>query len=60
MSKSKKIIPQRVLEGESIEDHEDLPIEQINQEFKRRMKEYKNFVEFILKDLKLKDYSKVL
>ncbi len=24
------------------------------------MKEYKNFVEFILKDLKLKDYSKVL
>lgn len=60
MSKSKKMIPQRVPEGESIDDHEDLPIEQINQEFKRRMKEYKNFVEFILKDLKLKDYSKVL
>ena len=60
MSKSKKKLPQRVPEGESIEDHEDLPIEQINQEFKRRMKEYKNFVEFILKDLKLKDYSKVL
>ena len=60
MSKSKKKILPRVPEGEAIEDHEDLPIEQINQEFKRRMKEYKNFVKYILEDLKLKDYSKVL
>ncbi|MHA1191556.1 MAG: class I SAM-dependent methyltransferase [Promethearchaeota archaeon] len=60
MSRSKKLIPPRIPEGEAIEDEEDLPIEQINEEFKRRMKEYKNFVKFIMEDLKLKDHSKVL
>jgi len=60
MSKSKKLISPRVPEGEAMEEQEDLTSEEINIQFKRRMKEYRNFVKFILEDLKLKDYSKVL
>ena len=56
----KKIIAPRIPEGEAIVDEDDLSMEQINEEFKKRMKEYKNFVRFIIEDLKLKDNSKVL
>ena len=57
--KSRKI-PPRVPEGESIEDHEEMSMEELNKEFKKRMREYKHFAEFILDDLNLKDYSRVL
>ena len=58
-SKSRKISP-RVPEGESIEDHEQMSMEELNKEFKKRMREYKHFAEFILDDLNLKDYSRIL
>ncbi len=58
-SRSRKVLP-RVPEGEAIEDHEDLSMEELNKEFKKRMREYKKFAEFIYKDLKLKDQSRVL
>ena len=61
MSKPKsRKIPPRVPEGESIEDHEEMSMEELNKEFKKRMREYKHFAEFILDDLNLKDYSRVL
>jgi ubiquinone/menaquinone biosynthesis C-methylase UbiE len=60
MSKSKKMIPARVPEGEAMEGQEELTIEEINSQFKKRMWEHRNFVKFILKELKLKDNSKVL
>jgi len=60
MSKSKNMISPRVPEGEEMEEQEDLSLEEINSQFKLRMKEYRNFVKFILGELKLKDYSKVL
>ncbi len=60
MSKTKKKIPPRIPEGESIDDGEEMPIEELNQEFKKRMKEYRRYAEFIINDLKLKDHSRVL
>ncbi len=61
MSKIKnKKIPLRVPEGESIDDHEEMSIEELNLQFKKRMREYAHFAEFILNDLKLKNHSKVL
>ena len=61
MSKSKirKVSP-RIPEGEAIEDHEEMLIDELNNEFKKRMREYKHFAEFILDDLNLKDYSRIL
>jgi ubiquinone/menaquinone biosynthesis C-methylase UbiE len=59
-SKSKKKLPPRIPEGESIEDQEELPIEELNKQFKRRMKEYKGFVKFIVEKLRLKENSRVL
>ena len=58
-SKSKKI-PPRVPEGEAIIDMPELSMEELNEEFKKRMREYRNFVKFILYDLNVKDNSKVL
>jgi ubiquinone/menaquinone biosynthesis C-methylase UbiE len=60
LSKTKKKIPPRIPEGESIEDHEEMTMEELNQEFKKRMKEYKRYAKFIIDDLKLKDHSKIL
>ncbi len=61
MSKVKRRnIPPRVPEGEAIEDHEEMSMEELNREFKKRMREFKHFAEFILYDLKLKNHSKVL
>ncbi len=58
-SKSKKI-PPRVPEGEAITDMPELSMEELNEEFKKRMKEYRNFVKFILYELFVKDNSQVL
>ena len=61
LSKSKSNqIPLRVPEGEAIDDHEEMSIEELNQQFKKRVREYRHFAEFILNDLKLEDNSKVL
>ncbi|MFX1382071.1 MAG: class I SAM-dependent methyltransferase [Promethearchaeota archaeon] len=60
MSKTQKKIPNRIPEGESINDHGEMPIEEINAQFKKRMREYRNFVDFIISILNLKDHSKVL
>ena len=61
MSKSKtKILPPRVPEGEAIKDMEELSMENLNKEFKKRMWEYRGFAKFILYDLNLEDHSKVL
>ena len=60
MSKTRKKIPPRIPEGESIDDEPEMTIEELNKEFKKRMGEYRNFAEFILNDLKIKNYSKVL
>jgi len=61
MSKIKiRKVPSRVPEGEGIEDHEEMSMEELNREFKKRMREYKHFVDFIVKDLNLQDHSKVL
>lgn len=60
MRKNKKEIPTRVPEGEAIEDHEEMTIEELNREFKKRMREYRKYAQFILKDLKLKRNSKIL
>jgi len=57
--KDRKVHP-RVPEGEEIEDQEEMTMEQLNSEFKKRMNEYKRFANFILKDLNLKNNSKVL
>jgi ubiquinone/menaquinone biosynthesis C-methylase UbiE len=58
-TKSKKINP-RIPEGEAILDQPELSMEQLNEEFKRRMREYRHFVKFILDELKVKSFSKVL
>ncbi len=58
-SKSRKI-PPRVPEGEAIIDMPELSMEELNEEFKKRMREYRNFVKFILYKLNVKDNSKVL
>ncbi|MFW9988440.1 MAG: class I SAM-dependent methyltransferase [Candidatus Odinarchaeota archaeon] len=60
MSTIRKKIQPRIPEGESIDDEPEMTIEVLNEEFKKRMREYRNFVDFILNDLKLKNYSKVL
>ena len=61
MSKSKsKKIPPRIPEGEAIIDQPEFTMEKLNQQFKRRMWEYRHFVKFILYELKVKDHSKVL
>ena len=61
MSKSKsKKIPPRVPEGEAIIDMPELSMEELNEEFKKRMREYRNFVKFILYKLNVKDDAKVL
>jgi len=59
MSKSKKL-PTRVPEGEAIDDQPELSMEELSESFKRRMKEYKQFVDFIVNKLKLKSNSRVL
>ena len=59
MLKSKKV-PQRLPEGEAIDDLPELSMEDLSEDFKRRMKEYKNFIEFIVEKLKLKNNSRVL
>ncbi len=61
MSKSKsKKIPPRVPEGEAIIDMPELSMEELNEEFKKRMREYRNFVKFILYELNVTDNSNVL
>jgi ubiquinone/menaquinone biosynthesis C-methylase UbiE len=57
--KSKKISP-RIPEGEAILDQPELSMEQLNEEFKKRWREYRHFVDFVLDDLKVKDRSRVL
>ena len=59
MSKSKKIVP-RIPEGEAILDQPELTMEELSESFKKRMWEYRQFVKFLIKDLSIKDYSKVL
>jgi len=60
MKATKKKLSPRIPEGESIDDHEEMSMEELNQQFKKRMKEYKRFVRYILNDLDLKDRAKVL
>lgn len=61
LSKSKSIkIPPRVPEGEAIIDMPELSMEELNEEFKKRMREYRKFAKFILYKLNVKDNSKVL
>ena len=61
MSKSKsKNIPPRIPEGEAIIDLPELSMEDLNEEFKIRMREYHGFVKFILEKLGVKNNSKVL
>ncbi len=59
MSKSKKIKP-RVPEGEAIVDQPELTMEELNDSFKKRMWEYRQFAKQILKEKNLKDNSKIL
>ena len=59
MSKSKKL-PERIPEGKAIDDQPELSMEELSESFKRRMKEYKQFVYFIVNKLKLKSNSRVL
>ncbi|MBN1214953.1 MAG: class I SAM-dependent methyltransferase [Candidatus Lokiarchaeota archaeon] len=59
MSKTKNI-PPRVPEGEALVEEPDFTIEELNQAFKKRIKEYTRFVDYIINDLKIKDNSKVL
>ncbi len=56
MSKSKKRIP----EGEAILDMPELTMEELNESFRKRMWEYKQFVKFLIKGVGIKDYSKIL
>ncbi len=58
-TKNRKI-PPRIPEGGAINDMPELTMEELNEEFKKRMKEYRQFVKFILNDLKVKNHSKVL
>jgi ubiquinone/menaquinone biosynthesis C-methylase UbiE len=61
LSESKnKRIPPRIPEGESILDQPELSMEELNEGFKIRIREYKHFVKFILNDLQVKDYAKIL
>ena len=61
MSKTKQKIYPRIPEGESIEEYGmDMTMEELNQQFKKRMKEYKRFVNFIVKILQLQNNSNVL
>jgi len=60
MNAVRKKIPPRIPEGESIDDHEEMTMEELNKEFKKRMREYRKYAEFILNELKLKNHSRVL
>ena len=60
MRKNKKKVPPRIPEGEAIEEHEEMTMEELNLEFKKRMREYRKYAQFILKDLNLKRNSKIL
>ena len=59
MSKSKKL-PARVPEGEAIDDIPELSMDELSESFKRRMKEYKQFVDLIINKLKLRNHLRVL
>jgi len=61
MSKTKQKIYPRIPEGEAIEEHGmDMTMEELNKQFKKRMKESKRFVNFIVKVLQLQSHSNVL
>ncbi|MBN1801577.1 MAG: class I SAM-dependent methyltransferase [Candidatus Lokiarchaeota archaeon] len=61
MNKNKpKKLPPRIPEGESIQDGPEMGLDELNKQFKKRMKEYERFVKFVVKDLNLKDNSNVL
>ena len=60
MTLSSKSIPPRVPEGEAMDNQEEFSLEQINKEFKKRMREYIHFVDFIINELHLKSHSRVL
>ncbi len=60
MNNTKNKIPPRVPEGESIVEEPEFTMEELNQAFKKRMKEYQHFVDFIIDDLKIKENSKIL
>lgn len=53
-------IPPRIPEEEGILDMEEMSIEDLSLQFKKRMKEYENFAKFFLSELGLKNASKVL
>jgi ubiquinone/menaquinone biosynthesis C-methylase UbiE len=60
LNPNRKKVPPRIPEGEAIEDHEEMSMEELNRQFKKRMREYNHFAKYILNDLNLKDKAKVL
>ncbi len=59
MAITKKVSP-RIPEGEEITDQKDLSMEELSDFFKKRMKEYQNFVDFFTEELQIKNNSKIL
>jgi ubiquinone/menaquinone biosynthesis C-methylase UbiE len=59
MSKSKRLKP-RIPEGEAILDQPEFTMEELSESFKKRMREYRHFVKFLINELNIKDYSKIL